>query len=282
MHVVPLILDKKIKTVITVHDLSNFRFPEYFKGAKQKYLTAMTAFSAKKADRIIAVSANTKKDLIELLHIPESKIDVVYNGLNLQINPIKPETEQKLLKRIGLPENYLLFVGTMEPRKNIEGLLDALLWLWKDKQQKYPLVIVGPKGWLYKNIEQKISIYSKISPVIQTGYLEDDDVQAVYKNAALFIYPSFYEGFGFPVLEAMACGCPVLCSNSSSLPEVGADAVEYFSPSNIRELGEKIFWLYTDRKKREQMQQLGKERAKNFSWEKVSAETIQIYQSIIN
>lgn len=282
MHVVPLILDKKIKTVITIHDLANFRFPQYYKGAKQKYLTTMTAISARKADRIIAVSENTKKDLIEILHIPESKIAVVHNGLNLQINSIKPETEQNLLRRLGLPENYLLFVGTMEPRKNIEGLMDALIWLWEEKKQKYPLVIVGPKGWLYKNIEQKISTYKKIGTVIQTGYLEDDELQIVYKNSSLFIFPSFYEGFGFPILEAMACGCPVLCNNSSSLPEIGAAAVEYFYLSNIRDLGEKISWLYNDSKKLEQMQKNGKERAKNFSWEKAGAETIQIYQSIIN
>jgi glycosyltransferase involved in cell wall biosynthesis len=222
MHVIPLLKISKTKTVITIHDLANFKYPMFYQGNKQKYLTYMTELSAKRADKIIAASKNTKKDIIEILKVPEKKIEVIYNGNNL----IESSKEIDIQKKLNLPEEFLLFVGTMEPRKNLESLLDALLYLYKDRKEKYNLVIAGPKGWLFDQIELKINEYRNIGQVITSGYLTDDELIALYKKAKIFIYPSLYEGFGFPVLEAMKLGVPVICSKASSLPEIGEHAGE--------------------------------------------------------
>ena len=279
MHVNPIILPKRTASIITVHDLANFKYPQFYKGAKQKYLTAMTRISAKKADRIIAVSESTKQDLINVIGIKESKIDVVHNGLNLNID-VGEIDDENIIKKLGLPEKYLLFVGTMEPRKNISSILDALLFLAKEKNERYNLVIAGPKGWLFQEIEKKILQYQTFGTVKQTGYLSDEELVAVYQNAELFVYPSFYEGFGFPILESMALGTPVLCSETSSMPEVGGDAVEYVDPYNYKQLADKISLITKDTKMRAEMIKEGLKRSRCFNWNKAAVETIKVYEKI--
>jgi glycosyltransferase involved in cell wall biosynthesis len=282
MHVIPLMKASKLKTVATVHDLANFKFPQFYTNSKQKYLTTLTKLSAKRADHLIAVSQNTKQDLIELLGIEESKISVVHNGLNLDSPPLNEDEFQKFKQKHALPNKYLLFVGTLEPRKNIEGLLDALIHLAQQKSKTYPLVIAGPKGWLYENIEKKIKKYQEISRVIITGYLQDPELVSLYQNAHLFIYPSFYEGFGFPVLEAMANSAPVICSNNSSLPEVGGKAVAYIDPKSPENIAENIENLFHNENERKKMITAGLAQAKKFSWEKAAEETFKIYRKIAN
>ncbi|OGI06550.1 MAG: hypothetical protein A2Y40_07590 [Candidatus Margulisbacteria bacterium GWF2_35_9] len=279
MHVLPMTLSKKISSVLTIHDLANFRYPQFYKGAKQKYLTTMTHLSAKKADRIIAVSESTKKDLVSILGIKESKIDVVYNGLNLNIE-VGHIDEEKIRRKLELPEEYILFVGTMEPRKNIDGILSALLLLWKEKKESYNVVIAGPKGWLYSDTEKKIKEYQEIGQIMQTGYLSDEELVVVYKYAKLFVYPSFYEGFGFPILEAMALGVPVICSETSSMPEVGGDAVEYVDPKSSAQIAEKISVIYKDSKMRAVMKKEGLKQSKLFSWIKSAEQTINVYNKL--
>jgi glycosyltransferase involved in cell wall biosynthesis len=280
MHVLPILSPKKTKTIVTVHDLANFRFPEFYKSAKQKYLTYMTAKSTKKADHIIAVSKSTKNDLVDILGIKESRISVVYNGLNLEPKKLSKEQEANITKKLNLPEKYILFVGTKEPRKNISGLLDALIYLWEEKKEKYNLVLVGPKGWLYNNIDEKTNKYQQISNVQMTGYLTDTELFTAYKNASLFVYPSFYEGFGLPVLEAMSAGAPVICSNTSSLPEVGGDAAEYIDPYKPKQLANTISTICNDNALQNKMRTLGFIQAKNFSWQKTAKQTIDIYNNI--
>jgi glycosyltransferase involved in cell wall biosynthesis len=275
MHVIPLLpKKKKYKTVITVHDLANFKFPQFYKGAKQKYLTALTKRSAQQADRIIAVSENTKKDIVEILNVPESKIDVVYNGNNL----VAPKNYDHVQLSVSLPEKYILFVGTMEPRKNLEGLLNALILLSKNNKPNIPLVLAGPVGWKYTGIQTKIKEYQSLGgDIIQTGYLNNDELCLAYKKATVFVYPSFYEGFGFPVLEAMSLGTPVITSNTSSLPEIGQAAVLYVDPYSTNDIADKIANLFQNQSEQMALSKNGLILSDAFTWEQSANKTRAVY-----
>jgi glycosyltransferase involved in cell wall biosynthesis len=275
MHVIPILPKKKpYKTVITVHDLANFKFPQFYKGFKQKYLTTLTRLSAQLADRIIAVSENTKKDIIEILNIPESKIDVVYNGNNLQI----PKDLDIIHLDIEFPKQYILFVGTLEPRKNLEGLIKSLIFLAEKKKRLIPLVIAGPLGWKYAKIQAMAEQYQLMGGnIIQTGYLKPDELCAIYKKATIFVYPSFYEGFGFPVLEAMSLGVPVITSNISSLTEVGGDAVQYIDPNSIEDLANKVNLLFGNDYLCQELSIKSKKRSNLFNWKAAASQTLQTY-----
>ncbi|MBI4004923.1 glycosyltransferase family 4 protein, partial [Candidatus Roizmanbacteria bacterium] len=179
------------------------------------------------------------------------------------------------------PTTYLLYVGTLQPRKNILTLIDAFHKLWK-QIQTYKLVIVGKKGWLYEEIFTKVQELNLQEQVVFTDYLPDDQLVALYKNAFCFILPSLYEGFGIPVLEAMSFSCPVITSFASSLPEIGGDACLYFDPHSSDDLVEKIQRLRDDTALRKDLIKKGRERIKQFSWEKCADETLNVIQQAVN
>lgn len=260
-----------VPCVITIHDLSYFYYPQEFLKKDLYQLKKWTAYSVAKAQKIIAVSKTTKKDLMKFYHIPEEKIAVIYNGCNQIRNP-KHEIRNQ--------NPYILYVGTLQPRKNVATLIEAFHLLLKEKPE-YRLIIVGKKGWLYENIFDQVNDLKLHDKVTFTGYVSDEEKNALYANASVFVLPSLYEGFGIPLLEAMSWDCPVIASWNASLPEIGADACLYFDPKNPDELKNKMFEVITNKSLRQELIHKGKKRVELFSWEKCGKETLEVIKSRI-
>lgn len=274
-----------IPTVVTIHDLSFLYYPKDFLITDLIKLRKWTRYSLKKAKKIIAVSKTTKKDIIKHYNISEEKIEVVYNGYEKKIKNQKspPEADPPLAEKIKntnqksniLKKQYILYVGTLQPRKNLVTLIQAFQ-TFKRLNQEFKLVIAGKKGWLYQEIFNRVKALNLTNDVIFTDYISDNQLMSLYQNAFCFILPSFYEGFGIPILEAMSFGCPVICSFTSSLPEIGGDTCLYFDPSDANDLVEKMKILKENKNLRKELIKKGKERVKLFSWEKCAKETLDI------
>ncbi len=267
-----------VPVVVTIHDLSYFYFPDEFLKKDLYQLTNWTKYSIEKAKKIISVSSTTKKDIIKFYHVPGDKIDVIYNGYERKNSKVKTQKSKKIGNwklEIG---KYLLYVGTLQPRKNILTLL-SVFQKFNRIHPEYKLVVAGKKGWLYKNIfeeTQKLGLDKKIKFV---GYVTDEDLSKLYQNAFCFILPSFYEGFGIPILEAMSFGCPVISSFASSLPEVGGDACLYFDPQSADDLLDKLMELKENEKMRAELIQKGKKRIRQFSWKTCAEKTLEVITS---
>ncbi|MGQ9667756.1 MAG: glycosyltransferase family 4 protein, partial [Anaerolineae bacterium] len=227
-------------TVVTVFDLSFLLFPERFRVYNRLYLRLFTQLSARRADRVIVISESTKQDALRLLGLDPRRVAVVYCGVDEMYRPLPAEVVEDYRRRRGLPENFVLFVGTLEPRKNIVGLIEAYRLLtaeWPRPASTLPaLVIAGAKGWYYQDVYQAVQRAGLTEQVVFTGYAPADELPFLYNAAVLFVYPSLYEGFGLPPLEAMACGTPVVVSDRSSLPEVVGDAGLLVNPSEPAEM----------------------------------------------
>ncbi|MBI4009045.1 glycosyltransferase family 4 protein [Candidatus Roizmanbacteria bacterium] len=267
-----------IPFVVTIHDLSYFYYPAEFLKKDLHQLKSWTKYSVEKAKKVIAVSNTTKKDVIKFYGIDDKKIEVIYNGyeknLKAQNSNVKATTQKLKLEK----NKYILFVGTLQPRKNIDTLIEAFGY-FKKQNPSFKLIIVGKKGWLYDHIFKLIEDFKLKRDVIYRGYVTDDELGNLYKNAFSFVLPSFYEGFGIPVLEAMGYGCPVISSFASSLPEVGGDASLYFDPKSPSELAEKLTNLKDNKELRKQLIEKGKVRIKQFSWQKCAEQTLQILKN---
>jgi len=270
-------LTKKCKKVITFHDLSFEHYPEFFswrKRAWQKFLMN-TREEANRADKIIAVSQSTKNDLINLYKIKENKIEVVHSGVGKEFKLINKDIllRDKIREKYNLPEKFILYFGTIEPRKNLIGLINAFEFI---KDEEYKLVIAGTKGWLYQDIFKAAHQSKKRNKIIFTGFVEEKDKPYLYNLASLFVYPSFFEGFGFPPLEAMACGVPVIASINSSLPEVVGNAGLMINPKNIDELAWSIEIVLDDNVLRESLIRKGIKQAQKFSWQNCAKKTLKV------
>lgn len=264
----------KIPTVVTIHDLSYFYYPQEFLRVDLYKLKYWTKYSVKKAKKIIAVSKNTKRDLIKFYQIPEEKIEVVYNGYE-KLSYNKKELPQIQNKLFNSKEKYILFVGTIQPRKNLSILIKAFSIFSKTYPQ-FKLLIVGKKGWLYQKIFNEVKNLSLEKKIIFTDFVNDKELANLYYQAFCLVMPSLYEGFGIPILEAMSFDCPVISSFSSSLPEIGGDACLYFNPYDVNDLVNKLFQLTENKNLRNQLIQKGRKRIKNFSWEKCAKKTLEI------
>lgn len=263
--------------VTTVHDLSYFRYPEEFLKKDLYQLENWTKYSVEKSEKIICVSQTTKKDLVKYYSIPEKKIEVIYNGFEKNI---QPTTDNRQLINYDLqPHKYLLYVGTIQPRKNILTLVKAF-GLFQGKYPDFKLVIAGKKGWLYEDLYRETNTTSYREKIIFTDYVSDRQLIDFYKKAFCYVLPSFYEGFGIPVLEAMNYHCPAVCSYTSSLPEIAGDAALYFDPNNFQELSEKLLILKENAQLKKELVKKGKERIKQFSWEKCGEETLNVLKNI--
>jgi len=293
-------VSQRCKKIITFHDLSFKHYPEFFSWRKrlwQKFLMD-TKKEAQKADKIIAVSESTKSDLINFYKIKPDKIKVIYSGVGKQFKPLfchsersegsrgseatrelirdssaTPQNDRVIRKKYNLPERFILYFGTIEPRKNIIGLIKAFELL-KDKDCR--LVIAGAKGWLYQDIFKVANKSKKRKDIIFTGFVEESDKPALYNLSELFVYPSFFEGFGFPPLEAMACGIPTIVSSNSSLPEVVGKAALMVDVANIDELAWSIEIALSDKELRKRLIKDGLIQAKKFSWRKCAQETLNV------
>ncbi|MFA5644394.1 MAG: glycosyltransferase family 1 protein [Patescibacteria group bacterium] len=274
---------KKTKKVITIHDLSFLRYPEFFSWRKNFWHWSLNIKkNIQKMDKIIAVSQNTKNDILELLDVPEDKVEVIYPGLPdfSDLNSDNYVFNLDYLKsKYKIDRDYILYLGTIEPRKNIAGLISAYN-IFRDKGNDCLLVLAGAWGWKtgeIKEIWQKSKYKADIRFI---SYIDHKLKPCLYKKAKIFVYPSFYEGFGFPPLEAMYFGVPVIGSNVSSLAEVLGDASILINPNKPLEIAEAMSSLWKDQNLRNKIIEKGFKRVSNFSWEKTAEEYLNIFRSI--
>jgi glycosyltransferase involved in cell wall biosynthesis len=293
-------LSYKGKSVVTVHDLAIYKHPEWFPShllVGQKFSTkTLVPKSLKKAKKIIAVSKSTKRDIQRIFKIRGEKIKVIYEGVEFRDLPEKEDevcgVEDKicfdgLKSKYGLKDNYIFFLGTIEPRKNVEGIIKAYSSLInedKELREKYQLVLAGAKGWkhkdVFKAIENCSSQFEGEKTIKYLGYIPAEDKHALLKNSSCFVFPSFYEGFGLPVLEALSLGAPTVASKLSSIPEIAKEAAVLIDPNNTEKLKEGIRKILTNKKFRDALRRAGIERARDFSWEKCAEETLEVYKSV--
>lgn len=258
-----------IPTAISIMDLSYIKFPNLFKKSDLYQLKNWTKYSVKKASKIFTISLASKNDIIKEYKLPQNKVVVTYPGLReIEANKSKLSMNK-----------YILFVGTLQPRKNIVRLVEAFSRI-EDKYPELKLLIVGKKGWFFEDIIESPKRFGVQNKVEFLDFVKDEDMPDLYKNAQCFVLPSLYEGFGLPVLEAMKNGCPVVLSNVSSLPEAGGDAALYVDPENVNDIATKIDKVLSDAKLRSEMIKKGREQVKKFSWEKTAKETLKVLEEI--
>lgn len=264
-------LTKDLTHTLTVHDLSFELFPKFFTLKRQLWHKIIhPKRQCQLSKTIIVPSHNTKRDLVDIYHLKPQKIQVIYPGLSSifdNINPIELEkAKEKLRKKYFLPTNFILFLGTIEPRKNIIGLIESFEKASEKLPEEYTLIIAGGNGWKNKKIYNRASNSRLKNRIKFIGYLPSEDKPALYACASLFVYPSFYEGFGFPILEAMAMGTPVITSNRSSLPELADSSATLVNPNKNNEISSAIIQLLTGKNLARLQIKKGLETASKYSW----------------
>jgi glycosyltransferase involved in cell wall biosynthesis len=269
-----------VPTILTIHDLIFRRYPEHHKPLNRRYLNATLPLFCRRASHIIAVSEQTRRDVMAAYGVPPEKITVVHEAADPHFKPQPADVVAAVRARYSLPPRYLLSVGTIEPRKNLarvlavferlhaEGLTDA----W---------VIVGKRGWLYDDFFARLEQSPAKSAVIFPGYVSDADLPAIYAGAQALAFPSEFEGFGLPVLEAMASGAPVVCSCTSSLPEVAGDAALMVDPLDVDALHDALRRVLSSQELADDLRQRGLTQAAQFSWERAAHETLAIYRRLM-
>lgn len=272
-----------VRTLLTVHDLSFVRVPDAAAPSLKAYLDVVVPRSVRAATHILADSQATKDDLITLYNTPPEKITVLLSGVETRFKPVTNPVSLMTMRtkyELGM-RPYILSLGTVQPRKNYERLVQSL-GLLRDNGMDIDLVIVGGKGWLDGPLYQTIAQLHLEDHVHITGFADEADLPALYTGAVCFALPSLYEGFGIPVLEAMACGTPVVTSNLSSLPEVAGDAALLIDPYNIEELTHALARLITEDALRQQLIERGFTRAAGFTWDRSAQHLLEVYQQLLN
>ncbi len=264
--------------VVTVYDLSFMHYPERFPRAQQLYLSRQTAAACRRATRVMTISASGKQDVVEFFGVDPARVDVVVPGVDAAYRELDAETMAAFRARPDVPDHFLLHVGTLQPRKNIPVLLEALAQLARPRLK---LVLVGGKGWLFDDIFAQIEALGLQEQVIFPGYVPDDELPLWYNAADLFVFPSVYEGFGMPVVEAQACGTPVVASRASSIPEAGGNAAEYVDPQDSAELANRIAAVLDSPQQMATMRAAGLRHAATFSWQRAGLETAAAYQKAL-
>ena len=294
-------LSDKCKKVVTFHDLSFERFPEFFSFKRRRWHEIINPKKlAEDFDKIIAVSQSTKNDLVEFYKVNENKISIIHSGINEKFftnniegdncncrlpsgdgvlptegdnHDCRLQERERVKAKYNLPDRFILSLGTLEPRKNIVGLVDA----FNQIKSQTKLIIAGGRGWLYGDIYEAAGSSPKKGSIKFLGYVDEADKPALYSLAELFIFPTFYEGFGFPVLEAMACGCPVITSANSSLPEITGGAAILINSYNVGELAQAIDQVLLSNELKNKLRKKGREQAKKFKWEETARETLEVF-----
>ena len=275
------------KVIVTIHDISF----EHFKGifTRKDYITQklLIPYAAKHSDMIFTVSEFSKRDIIKHYHVSEEKVVVTYNGAadvytSLTSSGLDSDVHQKkVLEDYGISTSYILSVGNLQPRKNLQRLLQAYAKFCEYIGSSIQLVIVGKKAWMYDELFAEIENSKLVRQIILTDYVEEENLAVLYSNALFFVYPSYFEGFGIPVLEAMCCGVPVATSNCTSLPEVVDDAGLLFDPYSVDDICEKMMELYQNKELCAQLVQRGIERAAKFSWVQTAQSVMDSYKKLL-
>lgn len=272
------------KIIVTVHDLVYKTYPEGQTPPMRETMEKQLTDIVKKADRIICCSQSTINDLRQSFPVGDEQVRLVYQGVDRDIfYPLKDQeldqARHALAKR-GIPEPFILFVGTIEPRKNLPNLLLALSILKNKKKFNGKLVVSGMKGWMIEGLEDVIKKFHLENDVLFPGYVSDEELRAMYNLCEAFVFPSFYEGFGFPIVEAFSCGAAVITSNISSCPEIAADAAMIINPYNPDEIASAIERVIEDKKVKDILQARAFVRAANFSFRKTAEETLAVYKEL--
>lgn len=264
----------KCPTIMTIHDLNHLKFPEYYTKFHKHYYNYIVKSSALKAKKILTVSEFSKKEIVNWLNCESEKVVVTYNGVDENFKVIKDNGKLvNIREKYELPQKFVLYIGNLKPHKNISNLIKAI----KNINQEIILVINGKVNEILDKIIEENHLEREIKFI---GYVDDDDLPALYNLAELFVYPSLYEGFGLPPLEAMACGCPVITSNTSSLPEVVGDAGILVNPYDVDEIAKAIDLILSNENLRNELKEKGLEQAKNFSWRKTAEGTLKVYEDV--
>jgi glycosyltransferase involved in cell wall biosynthesis len=267
-------------SVVTVHDLSFMRYPQAFPPVQRAYLQSQVRRSTHAARRVIAVSHATRQDVVELFGVAPARIDVVHNGVDASFCPAPAAEVEAFRRRQGLPERFILHLGTLEPRKNLVRLVQAFAQVKAQDSGQPPvkLALAGGKGWSYDAIFAEVGRLGLEREVLFPGYIADEDLAWWYRAAAVFAYPSLLEGFGLPVLEAMACGAPTVTSNLSSLPEVAGDAALLVDPTSVDALAAALLRLLADAGLATDLRARGQAQAARFPWSRTAQQTAAVYR----
>jgi len=272
-HVLPVVRPRR--TLVTVHDLGYRRFPEAHPASQRRYLEMSTRWNVRVATHILADSETTRDAIIEAYHVPAQKLTVVYPGYEPDLKPVRDhDTIEHVLRRYDIPGDYVLFVGRIQPRKNLTRLIEAFSRILAD-HPSLTLVLAGPTGWLGDPIQARATALGVEDKVIFPGYVAPEDKAALFSGARLFAYPSLHEGFGFPVLEAQACGTPLLTSTTSSLPEVAGEGGLLVDPLNVEAIADGLRRLLDDQALSARLVARGFENLARFSWD-VAARQVQV------
>lgn len=284
-YITPFFISKKIKIVTIIHDISFNFFPQLIKFSDLFFLRILIPLSLKRADKIVAVSEFTKNEIEKFYHTPSEKVSVVLNSVGDEISnwDFDEMSIAKAQEKYKTSDEYILYLGALQPRKNIPMLIEAFMNL-EGKSKSMKLVLAGGKNAhnFDKKIEEMVRKLKAENSVVFTGYVEDAEKMALISGAKLFVFPSLYEGFGIPVLEAFAAGVPVVCSDIPSLREVGADVPEYFDPKSVGSLTQAMYNVISSRDLAAEMVRKGSQRLAVFSWENAAKTTVAIYQMLVH
>lgn len=277
-------LKMDVPFVVTVHDLCFWLFPEAFSWPYRSYYRYTIPRSVRQCSRVIADSESTRKDILKYLLIRNSKVRTIYLGVDpVRFHPISDASKRtRLREHYGLPEDFVLYVGTLEPRKNIPRLIEAFKHGIVDKGLPHHLVIAGRKGWLFDDIFREVKSLKMGEKTHFPGHVEPHNLAVLYSMARTLAYPSLYEGFGLPCLEAMSCGTPVITSDGSSLPELVGDCGLIVEPASVDSIADALNRICTDADCHKMLSERGLRRARSFSWLTTARKTVEVYKRTIN
>lgn len=269
--------------IVTLHDILHEVYPEFYPKMLKTLMSLTYPISAKRAAFVLTVSHFSKKEIIRLYNIPEEKIEVTPDAVSSEFRIIEDrEKIRQVAIKYKIRGNYILFLGRIEPRKNLQALIEAYHVLKTQYKIRHQLVVAGMQDPLFKDFCNNLIMREMSTGILFTGGVPQEDLPYLINGADLFAYPSFAEGFGLPVLEAMSCGTPVVASNTTSLPEVTGGAAVLIDPNNIRELAEALNGVLNNSELRNEMREKGLDQARRFSWDKTAEKTLRIYEKIFS
>lgn len=279
------------KTIVTIHDLASYKVPEVFPKVARTKERAKLSLMAGKADKIIAVSESTKKDICDIFGCQGDKVNVIYSGFDRRMSEESKTAREKILEKYDIKngKKYILFLGTLEPLKNVTRLFEAFK-IFKDSCKKasssenngcvHKLIMAGKNGWMNKTYRQLAKDLGIAKDIVFTGYIIGDELVPLFHNADFFVMPSLYEGFGTTVLEAFATGTPAIVSGVSSIPEIAGDAAILVNPINTKEIADAMIRLAKDEDLKNDLREKGKKQVEKFNWEKCARETLEVYKNV--
>jgi len=269
--------------VVTIHDIIHLLYPQFLPSrAAHFYARFMIRRALSRADRIITVSYNSKRDLVDYFDVPSARIEVIYNGVSTRFHPDVPAAERaRVAAKHGLPVPYLLFLGGEKPHKNLQGVVRAFAEALRRAPLPHVLVLAGPPPRNQLRLEALVAALDLKPRVFLPGLVEEEDLPGLVAGADVLLYPTLYEGFGLPVVEAMACGTPVLTSSNSALQEIAGGYAYLVDPMDVDAIARGIVALATDEKVRADFRELGKKRALDFSWDKAAERTLEVYRAVL-